>query len=130
VKQELIIKRMDYNNILDIMSKNAFLRKEVELCDLVQDFYRIGLSCSVFPEPKDKDKNNLAMKAAIIERMAQVFTIPPHKRKYEIPDWCKNDWRCTSKIYLISKELLSLDEPNEIFQKRNIFTLKNFLYFV
>jgi len=28
----------------------------------------LGLSCTVFPEPKDKDENNLAIKAAIIER--------------------------------------------------------------
>jgi len=122
--------KMDYKKILDHMSINAFLKNEVELCDLVQDFYRIGMTCAIFPEPNDKDKSTLAMKAAIIERMAQVFTMPPHNRKYEIPDWCKNNWRCTSKIYLVPKEIFSMDDPNEIFLKRNIFTLKNFLYFV
>lgn len=121
---------MDFHYFLDQMARNAFSGKEVDLCDAVQDFYRTGLSCSVFPEPKDTDSKILAMKAAIIERMAQVFTLPPHNRKYEIPDWCKKNWTCPQKIYLISKDILSLDEPNAIFQKRNILTLNNFLYFV
>ena len=129
-KIEYFLKKMDFKYFLDLMAKNAFSGKEVELCDAVQDFYRTGLSCSVFPEPKDTDKKTLAMKAAIIERMAQVFTMPPHNRKYEIPDWCKNDWSSPKKIYLISKDILSLDVPNAIFQKRNIHTLDNFLYFV
>ena len=121
---------MDFQYILDQMAKNAYLGKEVELYDAVQDFYRTGLSCAVFPEPKDTDQNILAMKAAIIERIAQVFSMPPHNRKFEIPAWCKNNWTCLKKNYLISKDILSLDEPNTTFQKRNIFTLNNFLYFV
>jgi hypothetical protein len=121
---------MDFQDILDHMAQYAFLGQEVELCDAVQDFYRTGLSCAVFPEPKDADQNTLAMKAALIERMAHVFTMPPHNRPYEIPDWCHKNWTCPQPIYLISQDILSLDEPNEIFQKRNIQTLKNFLYFV
>ncbi len=88
------------------------------------------LSCAVFPEPHDTDQKTLAMKAALIERMAQVFTMPPHNRTYEIPEWCQNNWRSPHTIYLISQDILALDEPNEIFQKRNIQTLHNFLYFV
>jgi len=121
---------MDFPYILDQMAKNAFLGKEVDLYDAVQDFYRTGLSCAVFPEPKDTDQNILAMKAAIVERIAQVFSMPPHNRRNEIPDWCKNNWACRKKKYLISKDILSLDEPNTIFQKRNILALNNFLYFV
>jgi len=81
---------MDFQYFLYQMAKHAFLGKEVELCDAVQDFYRMELSCSVFPVPKDADPTILAMKAANIERMAQVFSMPPHNRKYEIPVWCKN----------------------------------------
>ncbi len=127
---EYTLKKTDFTDFLDLMAKNAFSGKETELCDSIQDFYRTGLSCAVFPEPKDADIKTLAMKAAIIERMAQVFTMPPHNRKYEIPGWCKNNWSCPKRIYLISKDILSLDEPNEIIQKRNIHTLNNFLYFV
>ena len=104
---------MDFQSFLDQMAKDALSGNEVELCDAVQDFYRTGLSCSVFPEPKDTDEKTLAMKAAIVERMAQVFAMPPHNRKHEVPDWCKNDWSSPKEIYLISKE--ALDEPNEIF---------------
>ncbi len=121
---------MDFEYILDQMAKHAFGGKEVDLYDAVQDFYRTGLTCAVFPEPKDKDQNILAMKAAIIERIAQVFSMPPHNRKHELPDWSKKKWACRKTIYLIPKEILSLDEPNTIFQKRNILTLNNFLYFV
>jgi hypothetical protein len=127
---EYSLKKTDFTDFLDLMAKSAFSGKETELCDSVQDFYRTGLSCAVFPEPKDTDIKTLAMKAAIIERMALVFTMPPHNRKYEIPDWCENNWSSPKKIYLISKEILSLDVPNAIFQKRNIYTLNNFLYFV
>ena len=121
---------MDIQYFLDQMAKNALSAKEVELCDAVQDFYRTGLSCSAFPEPNDTDEKVLAMKAALVERIAQVFTMPPHDRKYEIPDWCKNNWRSPKKISLISKDILSLDTPNPVFEKRNIHTLNNFLYFV
>jgi len=114
---------------LDQMAKNALSGKELELCDAVQDFYRMGLSCSAFPEPNDTDEKILAMKAALVERIAQVFT-PPHDRKYEIPDWCKNNWCSPKDIFLISKDILSLDMPNPVFKKRNIHTLNNFLYFV
>ncbi|MDM8522968.1 hypothetical protein QUF80_06300 [Desulfococcaceae bacterium HSG8] len=124
------LKKTDFRHILDQMAKNAFSGKEVELCDAVQDFYRTGLSCSVFPEPEDTDHKTLAMKAAIIERVAQVFTMPPHNRRYELPDWCKNNWSCPKTVCLISEDILSSDEPNAIFQKRNIRTLNNFLYFV
>lgn len=121
---------MDFQNLLDYMAQKAFLTHEIELCDAVQDFYRTGLSCTVFPEPHDEDLNMLAMKAALIERMVQVFTMPPHNRAYELPDWCQHHWTCPQTIYLISPDILVLDEPNAIFQKRNIQTLKNFLYFV
>ncbi len=124
------LKNFDLKDYLDQMAKNAISGKEIELYDAVQDFYRTGLSCAVFPEPKDTDIKILAMKAAIIERMAQVFTMPPHNRKYEIPDWCENSWSSPKEIYLISKDILSLDVPNAIFQKRNIHALNNFLYFV
>ncbi len=124
------IERMDFQDLLDHMAKNAFLGQEVELCDAVQDFYRTGLSCAVFPEPHDRDQKTLAMKAALIERIAQVFTMPPHNRRHEIPEWCHKNWTCPHTISLISQDILALDEPNEIFQKRNIQTLNNFLYFV
>jgi hypothetical protein len=121
---------MDFQGVLDHMAQYAFSGQEIELCDAVQDFYRTGLSCAVFPEPHDTDQNTLAMKAALIERMAQVFTMPPHNRPYELPDWCHKNWTCPHTISLISQDILSLDEPNAIFHKRNIRTLKNFLYFV
>ena len=124
------VRNMDFQGVLDHMAKYAFSGQEVELCDAVQDFYRTGLSCAVFPEPQDRDQKTLAMKAALIERMAHVFTMPPHNRTYEIPDWCHKNWTCPQTIYLIAQDILALDEPNEIFQKRNIRTLHNFLYFV
>ncbi len=125
-----LAQKMDFQYFLDQMAKNALSGKEIELCDAVQDFYRTGLSCSVFPEPDDTDEKILAMKAALVERIAQVFTMPPHDRKYEIPDWCKNNWSSPKKIFLISKDILSLDTPNPVFEKRNIHALNNFLYFV
>lgn len=122
--------RMDFQDLLDRMAEYALSGKEVELYDAVQDFHRTGFSCAVFPEPQDGDRTTLAMKAALIERMAQVFAMPPHNRTYEIPEWCQKDWTCPRTIRLQSQDILALDEPNEIFQKRNIRTLKNFLYFV
>ena len=79
-KRYKTVGNMVFQDLLHHMAKNAFLGQEVELCDAVQNFYRTGLSCAVFPEPHDADENTLAMKAALVERMAHVFAMPPHNR--------------------------------------------------
>lgn len=115
---------------LDALADYVLDRSEVELSDAVQDWYRDGYRCEEVPEPSDFDATRRALKASIIERLVEVLNASPRNGNQRPPSWCEMVPAAPKLIRLQSDLVLEAEEPNEIFLRRNLLVVRNFMYFV
>jgi len=116
--------------ILDKMADYLLAGQEIEFSDLLLDWYREGFQCHFVPRPTDIDPLKLAVKASIIERMVVVFNAPPHNKAQSVPNWCGEVSAVEKPVNLQSSRLLEDELFCEDFEKRNLYVVKNFMFFV
>ncbi len=101
----------------------------VTALDAVQELYRADVPLVTIPAPADDDPRLLALKACVMERLAQVWQTPPHDRHGErAPSWCAAVPPLSDQLWLIPPDFADLG-LNPIFERRGIVALPNFLMF-
>jgi len=115
---------------LDIMTNHLLNGHEIEYSQCIQHWYQMHYQCQMVPKPNDTDMIRLAVKASIIERLVEVLNSPPRKGHQVVPTWCREIKGLKKPLKLQSARLLE-DEPLcEVFEKRNLKVVKNFMYFI
>lgn len=98
--------------------------------DIVQHMGWAMVRLADFPEPHHLDPTGKALAASIIERLAGVYSAPPHNQSQTIPAWCATVPASPVKVWLIAPEWAEGMEQCPVFARRNIIALANFLSFV
>ncbi|WP_370979015.1 hypothetical protein [Agaribacterium sp. ZY112] len=121
------------DSVLDNMTDKLIAYDEIAFLDMVQYVWRRGWSLDTASTPSDDSELRRALKACIIERMVELWTAPPRNTAETAPVWCSNVPALSDPFSVIKPEEQSFweDEPsNPIFEKRNIFAPKEFMFFL
>ena len=121
------------DEILDKMVDYLLAYDEIRFLDLVQFVWRRGWPLSSASKPKDKDPLRLALKACLVERMVEIWNAPPKNSHEAVPDWCEMVPAVEARFSVIehkNKELWKNEPSSPIFDKRNIFSPKEFMFFL
>lgn len=116
--------------LLDEMADSLLSGDEIAFSDLILDWYREDLECRSVPRPKDSDHLRLAVKASILERLAEVLNLPPHNGDQMPSPWCESIGALDEPVKLQSERLLEGEDYCHAFQKRNLFVVSNFMFFI
>jgi hypothetical protein len=115
---------------LDLMASQLLSGREIEFSESILDWYRNDYKCSLVPRPSDTDETRLAVKASIIERLVEVLNSPPRQEGQSDPTWCREISSLKEPLKLQSDRLLEGEQFCEAFARRNLFVVKNFMYFI
>lgn len=116
--------------LLDEMTDDLLSGNEIAFSDLILDWYREDLECRSVPRPKDSDDLRLAIKASILERLVEVLNSPPHSGNQIPAPWCEGIGALDKPVKLQSERLLEGEDYCDAFQKRNLFAVSNFMFFI
>jgi len=101
--------------------------------DDVQLFWRKQWDLSLVPDPCEKNALRYALNACLLERMAEVWSAPPKCCPSKPPEWCKHVPPIQGEFSVIPdkyRKFFDGDLVSPIFNKRNIFAPRNFMFFV
>lgn len=123
----------DLDSVLDSMTDKLIAYDEIAFLDMVQYVWRRGWSLKSASCPSDDSELRCALKACILERMVELWSAPPKNTPETAPVWCSNVPAPKDHFSIIKPEEQSFwqNEPsNPIFEKRNIFAPKEFMFFL
>ncbi len=123
-------KRHFLNQLLDQMADYLLNGQEIEFSECVLEWYRKEYSCEQTPEPEPTNLKRLAVKASIMERLVEVLNAAPRCGHEVAPAWCEEVGAVAEPVKLQSDRLLEDEELCEVFSKRNLQVVKNFMYFI
>jgi len=118
------------DQLLDQMADYLLNGQEIEFSECILEWYRKEYSCEQTPKPESTDLKRLAVKASIMERLVEVLNAAPRCGHEIPPAWCKDVGAVEQPIKLQSDRLLKDEELCEVFSKRNLHVVKNFMCFV
>ncbi len=119
--------------VLERMVGNLIAYDEISFLDDVQFIWRRSWSIENVQDPKDADPLRYALKACLLERMAEIWSSPPKNVKTSAPDWCKHVPAVKNEFSVVRNEYRAIwakDLASPVFQKRNIFAPKEFMFFL
>lgn len=119
--------------VLDRMCESAIRKDTVAFMDDVQLFWRKQWDLSQVSDPHEKDALKYALKACFLERMAQLWAEPPKLEPASAPTWCQGVppvQKAFSVIPTEYQEFYEGDLASPIFNQRNIFAPRDFMFFV
>ncbi len=116
--------------LLDKMANFLLDGDEIAFSDLVLDWYRSEFDCQLTPKPSDTNARMLALKACIVERLVEVFNMPPHSANQSVPNWTSSVKGVDEVVKLQSDRLLEDEDYCEAFEKRGFLVAKNFMFFI
>lgn len=119
--------------VLDRMVDNLIGYDEIAFLDDVQFIWRREWNIADVADPKDADPLRYALKACVLERMAEIWSAPPRNLKTSAPAWCKDVPPVEDKFSVIRAEYRDVwrdDFASPVFAKRNIFAPKEFMFFL
>jgi hypothetical protein len=102
----------------------------IEALDIVQALCWEGVVLETIPEPTDMDATWKALAACVVERLAEVYSSPPHDLEQRVPGWREIAPPSPVEVWLIDRNFGERNALNPIFKRRNIMALENFLWFV
>lgn len=114
----------------NIENEYAPLNPLLRALDGVQAFWLSGQSLSEMPEPQGDEARVLVLKAAIIERLVEVYNHPLHGGDQRVPFWCVDVPKLCPKdeIWLIRRDQIEWG-LNPTLRRRGVMALENFLMF-
>ena len=121
---------MNLDTQLNIMTNHLLKGDEIEYSECTLYWYRMDYQCQNVPKPTDIDITRLAVKASIIERLVEVLNTPPRNKHQSVPPWCIQIKKLKTPLKLQSSRLLDSELLCDVFHKRNLQVVKNFMYFV
>lgn len=116
--------------MLNDMANFLLARDEIAFSDLILDWQRDNIQFNTVPFPKDNDKIRLAVKASILDRLVEVLNSPPHNASQSAPSWCNRIPALDAPLKLQSDRLLEDEQYCSAFEKRNLYAVRNFMFFV
>ena len=119
--------------VLDRMVDRLIGHDEIAFLDDVQLVWRRGWSISDVSDPKEADPLRYALKACILERMAEIWSSPPRNVNTIPPEWCMNVPPIKERFSVVNEDYHSMweaDLASSVFSKRNIFAPKEFMFFL
>lgn len=119
--------------LLDEMVDFIVKFEEIPFLDLVQYVWRRELPLSSVPDPCDTDTLRYALKACILERMAEIWSQPPKNTVIAAPAWCQYVPAVQEQFSVIAPEFAHFwqgEACSPIFKKRNIIAPENFMFFL
>lgn len=119
-------------DVLDRMCESVVHQDTVAFMDDVQLFWRKGWNLSHVPDPHEEDALKYALKACFLERMAEVWSEPPKSCPMQAPGWCQLVPAVKKEFSVIPEEYRGFyegDLVSPIFNKRNIFAPRDFMFF-
>ncbi len=128
--EELLQRQNRSSALLESMTTHLISGNEIEFSDLILDWYREEHTCSLVPKPQDQDPIRLAVKASIIEHLCEVLNSPPHNGNQAPANWCQNVSGLEEPLYLQSERLLEDEDLCQAFEKRNLYAVRNFMFFI
>lgn len=121
------------DSTLDHMTDKLLAYDEIAFLDMVQFVWRRGWPLESALAPSDDSQLRCAIKACLIERMVELWSMPPKNSPEKAPEWCANIPAAPERFSVIEakEEAFWANEPsNPIFAKRNIFAPKEFMFFL
>ncbi len=121
------------SSLLDRMVDHLLAHEEIPFLDLVQQVWRRGWRLEEIADPVDTDPLRYALKACVLERMAEIWGSPPRNVQSSAPPWCERVPAAPVQFSVVSpdyEEVWREEEPSPIFAKRNIFAPRQFMFFV
>lgn len=118
---------------LDRMVDALLAYDEIQFLDFVQHIWRRGWPLSSAQKPVDKDALRLALKACLLERMVEIWNAPPKNSNELVPTWCQSVPAVQDRFSVIRPENQAFwegEEGSSIFQHRNIFAPREFMFFL
>lgn len=119
--------------VLDRMVDHLLAYEEIPFLDLVQFVWRQGWDLSTAKEQKDKSNIRSVLKACLIERMVEIWQMPPKSISMNAPKWCETVQPLDEPFSVISPQnryFWEDEKGNPIFAKRNIFAPEQFMFFL
>ncbi len=119
--------------VLDKMVDHLLAYDEIPFLDLVQFVWRQSWDLSTAKDQKDKSNIRTVLKACLIERMVEIWQMPPKSISMKAPRWCGMVSPLDEPFSVISPKYRSFwedEKGNQIFAKRNIFAPEQFMYFL
>lgn len=119
--------------VLDQMVTHILAYEEVPFFDLVQQAWRQGWDIASVPDPRDADPLRYALKASVLERMAELWSAPPRNRPVEPPSWCASVPAVATHFSVIRPDFADFwqgEAGAPAFEKRNIFAPLQYMFFV
>lgn len=102
----------------------------VAALDIVQHLCWTGVQLKAIPEPVEMDGVRKALAACVVERLAEVYSSPPHNQRQVASAWCAAVPASPIEVWLVNREWAEGITLNPIFRRRNIMAMENFLMFV
>ncbi len=121
------------DTVLDRMVDNLIAHNEIDFLEDVQYLWRTGWSISTVIDPCDRIPLRYALKACVLERLAEIWSAPPRNRETSPPGWCESVAAVKVNFSVVSEEYRAMwdgDLESPIFSKRNIFAPKEFMFFL
>lgn len=118
---------------LDRMADALLAYDEIQFLDLVQYIWRRGWPLASAQKPSDEDALRLALKACLLERMAEIWNAPPKNSNEEVPIWCQSIPAVPDLFSVIrpeNQDFWESEEGSPIFERRNIFAPRDFMFFL
>lgn len=121
------------DTVLDRMVDNLIIHNEIDFLEDVQYLWRTRWLISTAVDTKDRDPLRYALKACILERLAEIWSAPPRNLETSAPVWCKSVPAVKENFSVVSVEFRAMwdgDLESPIFSKRNVFAPKEFMFFL
>ena len=117
--------------VLDRICDAVIAHDAVAVMAEVQYFWAAEWAIADVPRPSDEEPLRLALKACLVERMAEVWSAPPKNEPSAPPAWCAEIPALDREFSAVPHEYrdsFSLESP--VFRKRNLFAPRDYLFFV
>jgi hypothetical protein len=123
----------DLDTTLDKMVDLLLVHDEIPFLDLVQHVWRRGWPLGSASAPQDPDPLRRALKASLIERMVEIWNAPPKNAAEKAPEWCQSVPAIETRFSVIGPDDQAIwknEPPSPIFERRNIFAPREFMFFL
>lgn len=117
--------------VLDRMCDAVIAHDAVAVMAEVQYFWGAEWPVATVARPLDEHPLRLALKACLLERMAEVWNAPPKNEPSSAPAWCSEIEPVSEEFSVVPDEYrASFAMESPVFRKRNIFAPRDYLFFV